>query len=328
MTAFLHVDRWWVAILVVLGILIARRLMRRRALAISTLRLLGSSYRASRARHLPVLFVALSLAVVMAGVLDPVIPYSERQIEARGLDIVLVIDLSLSMYEQIGLKHGAGMLAAAPKPGESRIDAIKGALRTFISARTDDRIGLVVFSDNAYIVSPLTLDKEHLLGYFDMIDPNTLSGEGMTAIGEGVTMATFLLSRQSRTILRNKSIIVFTDGASNVGRDPVDALDETNAAGIQVHVVGIDLKEEQKRSPQVARFVGAVRRNGGSYFAADSRGELDAASRALDELEKGFLTAKTYVRNEPVVHWLALTALAVLLIGIAARALPVFVALH
>jgi Ca-activated chloride channel family protein len=212
--------------------------------------------------------------------------------------------------------------------GEMRIDAVKTALRQFITRRPDDRVGVVVFSDNAYVVSPLTFDREHLFGYFDMIDPQTLIGEGMTAVGSGLDMASFLLSRQSTEVARNKVIVVFTDGASNMGRDPVQALEDVSRRGVRVHVVGVDLREEQKRHAEVGQLIASVRRLGGQYYAADSPSELEAAARGLDEIEKGTLTSTTLVRNEPIVQWATLPALALLLAAVALRTLPIFVGLH
>lgn len=327
--SFLRPDLWWVAVAAALVIVIARRLGRRRVLAVTTLSLLThNGYRASRVRHLPLVLTALSLALVLAALLEPVVPFAEQQIEARGLDIVLVVDLSLSMTQPIGFKDGPGVLLPPSRPGGQRIDAIKEALRDFIVRRRDDRIGVVVFSDHAYVVSPLTFDKEPLFGYFDLIDPGTLIGEGMTAIGDGITMATFLLSRQSPPASANKVIVVFTDGANNLGEDPVEALEDSSAAGVRVHVVGVDLEQEQQRHPEVGQFIAAVRQHGGRFYAADSRGELEAASRALDRIEKGPLSRKTYVRNNPAVRWFALSALALLLTAVGLRTLPFFIGLH
>lgn len=329
--SFLRLDLWWIVPFAVVAIVLARLLAPRRALAFTRVNLLEKSkYRASAVRYLPYGVVWLSLGLVLLALMEPTTRYSEREVEAKGLDIVFVIDLSVSMTGPIGVKGEwtiNGKLMPAP-PGGSRMDATKEALRTFITMRRDDRIGIVVFSDNAYIVCPLTFDRDHLLNYFDLIDPNTLRGEGLTAIGEGITMATSLLQRQSPPKVLNKVIVVFTDGANNAGRDPVEALKEATLAGIRVHVVGIDLEAETTRSDQVVRFVNTVRGYGGRYFAASSKFDLTSASRTLDELEKGYLTTKTFVRNEPMVHWFALSALVLLAGALALRVLPVFVPLH
>ncbi len=326
---FLRPDLAWVLVAVIAAIGLARVARRKRAVAFTRVRIVAAGvYRASRVRHLPVLLVMAALALVLVALLEPVVPLGEQQVEARGLDIVLAIDLSLSMYEPIGSKPRPGMMPEIAPPGGARIDAIKDALRGFIARRRDDRIALVVFSDNAYVVCPLTFDREHLFGYFDLVDPNTLYGEGMTAIGEGLARALQLLGQQSKGGTRNKVIVVFTDGASNVGRDPAEALEDAAAHGVRVHVVGVDLQEEQKRSPQAIRLVNAVREHGGQYYAADSRAQLDAASRSLDEIEKGFLTTKVYVRNRPIVQWFAIPAIILLGLAMGLRAIPVFIGLH
>src|SRR5262249_20531989 len=160
---------------------------------------------------LPFGLAAAALGLVLCGLLQPARGVVQREVRIQGLDIVIVIDLSLSMTEPIGSKNDA--LVRPPWAGPTRIEAVKRALRTFIQRRPNDRIGVVVFSDNSYVVSPLTFDHEHLLGYFSLIDPQTLAGEGMTAIGDGIDTGMLLLRRQSTSERRNKVLMVFTDGA-------------------------------------------------------------------------------------------------------------------
>jgi Ca-activated chloride channel family protein len=326
---FLRLDLWWVVPVAIAAIVIVRRLAPRRAVAFTRVELLDRSvYRASRLRYLPNALLWSSLALVLMALMRPSTPFTEREVEAKGLDIVFVIDLSLTMSGPIGVTgEVSGPWKPAP-PGSSRMDATKDALRTFIALRRDDRIGVVVFSTYAYVVCPLTFDRDHLLNYFDSLDPDTLRGEGLTAIGDGVTAATSLLLRQSAPNVANKVIIVFTDGANNAGRNPIEAVKEATLAGIRVHLVGIDLESEQTRSPQVPNLIHAVRGYGGRYFAAISKFDLTRASRVLDELEKGYVTTKTFERNESMVHYFALAALALLAAALMMRVLPVFVPLH
>jgi hypothetical protein len=187
---------------------------------------------------------------------------------------------------------------------------------------------VVVFSDNSYVVSPLTIDHEHLLGYFNLIDPQTLVGEGRTAIGEGIDTGMTLLRRQSTSERRNKVLMVFTDGESNSGRNPMQSLDDATRGGTRVHVVGVDLAQEIKRSARVKELVEAVGSRGGRYYAAESAADLDNAARSLDELEQGEVTARAYVRNEPIVEWVAIPAVVLLLLALGLRAVPGFIGLH
>src|SRR5690349_23125220 len=153
-------------------------------------------------------------------------------------------------------------------PGaRTRMDAVKDAVRTFIRTRRDDRIGLVVFSDNPYVISPLTFDHEYLLHYIDFVDDKILQGEGQTAIGDGLALSNYVLSRQATKDSRGHQVIVlFTDGENNRGREPVDVLAESKAAGIRVHVIGVDLERDVKEKPSVQLLMAAVADAGGKYF--------------------------------------------------------------
>lgn len=323
------------ALPVALVIVVAWRLLRRRPFAAFPLAGLVTArrYRASRLRHAPTVLAAAALPLVALALTDPMLPYSEGEVKARGLDVVLVLDLSSSMQETMGLEltigQPIGNLLSPPagrRDGETRMETTKKALLNFISLREDDRIGLVVFSDNAYVVSPLTFDYEYLRQYVAMIDNDILRGEGMTAIGDGIALGAALLARQSTTRLSgNKVMVVFTDGEHNYGSDPVQALQAADAAGTRVHMVGVDLPEQVKSGPEVQRLVRAVRSHGGRYFDADTAGQLRTASLAIDSLEKGWLVQRRYIRNRPVYHYFVVPALLLLTAVLLVRAVPYFI---
>jgi Ca-activated chloride channel family protein len=226
---------------------------------------------------------------------------------------------------------GAGQLPAALttstlRPGHTRLDAVKVALKSFVSRRRDDRIGLVVFSDNAYVVCPLTFDHQYLQHYIDMVDDRILEGEGQTAIGDGLALANYVLYKQATADSHGHQVVVlFTDGETNRGRDPLDVLEESRQADIRVHVVGVDLEKEVKEKPAVQALMNTIVQNGGRYFNADSERELGTASRTIDQIEKGLLVSRVYVRDVPVYEWFAIPALVALCIVMGLRAVPYFV---
>jgi Ca-activated chloride channel homolog len=281
-------------------------------------------YRASLFRRLP--FAVLALAAALAGLalMQPVIPYSQADLSSKGLDIVLLLDLSSSMQEEMG--SGQSLKTTTVAGGRTRMDAVKDAVKTFIRTRRDDRIGLVVFSDNPYVISPLTFDHEYLLHYIDLVDDKLLQGEGQTAIGDGLALSDYVLSRQATASSRGHQVVVlFTDGESNRGREPVDVLKEAKDAGIRVHVVGVDLETDVKEKPGVQMLVAAVEDAGGRYFSADSERDLIAASRTIDAMEKGLLVSRVYVRDVPVYQWFTIPALVTLVLALGLRSIPYFV---
>jgi hypothetical protein len=153
----------------------------------------------SRFVYLPRVLELLALLALGIALLNPVQPSAERTIVNKGLDILLVLDLSWSMQEPIDLegalqRRRAGITQKEP----TRLEAVKETMLRFVQKRHGDRIGLVVFSENAYVVAPMTQDMAYLTNYLRMVDNKTLSSEGQTAIGEGILTALNLVEQQKQ----------------------------------------------------------------------------------------------------------------------------------
>lgn len=306
-------------------------------MAATTVRWLNSPvYRASLLRRAPLVAVLASLGLIGVALMEPVLPYSQAEVQSRGLDIVMVLDLSSSMQESMEgyrpflapsgpvVVNSDGTLTVAPT-GKTRLQATKDAIKAFIGRRRDDRIGLVVFSDHAYVVSPLTFDYDYLVRYVDLVDDRLLQGEGQTAIGEGLALANHLLARQGKGRSQgHQAIVLFTDGENNRGQDPLGALTASKAANIRVHFIGVALEEDIRKKPEVRRLLQSIQRLGGRYFTANSEGDLMSASSAINAIEKGVLVNKVYVRDAPVYEWFAVPALLCLALAVGARSIPFF----
>jgi Ca-activated chloride channel family protein len=314
---------WW--FVVGLVTLLAGRALKRRPYAGTATAswLQPPVYRASRLRGLPLLLVVAALAAIVGALMDPVIPYSEERVESMGIDIAIVLDLSSSMEEPMGTASSGTAASGTPR---TRLAVTKAAIADYIRRRPGDRIGLIVFSDQAYVVSPLTADHAYLRGYVEMIDEQILRHEGMTAIGEGLALANTLLKRQAAADRRREQLIVlFTDGENNHGRDPFDALEDARAARHRVHMIGVDLAQDVRSKPDVVRLVRTVQRAGGRYFTADTAAQLAQASRALDALEPGIVVSNRSVRNAPVFDWFAAGAILLVCMAAMLRTIPYFI---
>lgn len=341
--SFLRPDAFWAVPATALVLLLWFLLRRRRFVAFSAVRQLRLlRHHPSLLRRLPELLTLLALALILVALMEPVIPYSEAEIEAQGLDVMLVVDLSASMAEIMGslselppnayrsppaTRTVVGPLAAQDQTAEvvpTRLHATKQALRDFIDGRRNDRIGLVVFSDRAYVISPLTFDYDYLVRYVDGIDDTLLRTEGMTAIGEGIHLANVLLARQSEVDVRNKVIVVFTDGEHNIGRDPIEALGDVHAAGVRAHLIGVDLEQVVRQKPAVVKLIDTVRHYGGQYFQANSSRQLQNANTDLAALEKGRLAGTRLVRNVPIFTWFAIPALILIVVALGLRVIHYF----
>jgi Ca-activated chloride channel homolog len=334
---FLHPEYGWLVIGALAAVLALRWRLRRQFVASTTVRWLAAPiYRTSAVRRLPMVVLVVAMLLLGGALMQPVLPYSQAEITSRGLDIVVVLDLSSSMLEEMGrvrpprtfqnLTFTTSDSAKARGEIKTRLTATKDAIKSFVAARRDDRIALIVFSDNPYVISPLTFDHGYVTRYVDLIDDQLLRGEGMTAIGDGLALANYLLAKQGNLVdRRNQVVILFTDGENNKGRDPLEVLGESNAANIRVHMVGVDLEEEVRNKPQVQRVFQSVRQYGGRYFNANTARDLERASRTIDQIEKGKLISRPFVRDAPVYQWFALPALVCLVAAFGLRAIPFFV---
>ncbi len=166
---------WLIPVLFVLS-LIRLRFKKTGFVASTTLNLSSDAFvRASIVRKLPGIFIAIAIVLLVMAAMQPVVPLAEQEVESQGLDIAIVLDLSESMQElmdrenQVIEEPDEVEIMTLEQKGITRLMTTKEALRNFIISRRDDRIGIVVFADNAYIVSPLTVDHDFLLHYLEQL---------------------------------------------------------------------------------------------------------------------------------------------------------------
>ena len=121
------------------------------------------------------------------------------------------------------------MLAADFRP-KDRISVAKDVLKSFISSRQNDRIGLVVFAGEAYTQCPLTLDYRVLEELLDQVRTGVIV-DG-TAIGNALATA---VNRLRESDAKSRVIILLTDGDNNAGNiSPAQAAQIAKDLGIKV----------------------------------------------------------------------------------------------
>ena len=276
--------------------------------------------------HLPKLLEVAALGALLIAALDPVLPSADYLVMKQGLDILLILDLSSSMQEPMD-PQGAWMRQrlGIKTQEKTRLDAVKEEITRFVHKRHSDRIGIVVFSENAYVVAPMTIDTSYLAQYLRMVDGKTLASEGQTAIGEGILTALQLSSQQSRNGNRGghkgRLMIVLTDGENNTGRDVYAAIRKASEAGFRIHFIGVDL-DKVREAPQL---IAAVRATGGNYYDVRNGQELQQAYRDIDRLERGTFFTRERVTHVPNYYPFALAAVLLLSASIALRAIPYFI---
>ncbi len=262
--------------------------------------------------RLPQFFLGIGIVSLLAACLRPVIPFTLQKISRGGLQIFLVLDISSSMNQIIGLREELQVPYRVENlTGKtSKLDAVKAAAQDFISRRPNDAIGLEVFSINAYVVSPPTVDHESLHHYLTMVDINTLIGEGLTSVGEGLNLTYQLFTQRKGDApagRKGRVIILFTDADHNYGRNPLPVIEAIGKEGIHLYMVELGLGEKYIGS----EIANAVRATGGEYFDATNQDDLKRIYSKIEMLEKSRFTVEHYVRNAPAFSlfaWIAVLA--------------------
>jgi Ca-activated chloride channel family protein len=280
---------------------------------------------ASRLVYLPRFLELVSLGLLVVAVLDPVLPAAQRLIAKTGLDIIMIVDLSSSMQEPIDLRGAIERQRIGVRTKEKdRLTAVKEVMSDFVQRRRDDRLAIVVFSENGYVVAPMTFDSAYVQRYLQMVDNKTLVNEGQTAIGEGIITALDLAAKQGRDPRggdKGRVMIVLTDGENNTGRDVYQAIARAKDEKFKIHFIGVEL-EKAREAP---RLIAAVESTGGSYFDVRDAKQLEEAYANINRTEKGTFLVKSLGKQVPWFQPFALAALCVLASSMALRAIPYFV---
>lgn len=283
-------------------------------------------------RYLPDTFMVLAMAMLAGALADPRVERPVVTAEAEGRAVVMVLDLSFTMQDRVGPapagKRDFMFFFGAGDPRPTRLDVLKQAMKDFVTLRRNDRIGLVVFSEHAYVISPLTDDHDYLYHYIDMIDVQTLAGEGYTAIGEGVATATALLSFQGVAHGREGVVLVFTDGENNFGRDPVEAVRQMHEAGHRGYFIGVDLPDYVVSRAEARRLADAFTATGGRHYVAKSGAQLELAYHDVSALEPGSLRLRTRTEDRPVYGGIVIACLVLVGASLALQTIPSFVSLN
>lgn len=269
----------------------------------------------SRAGRWMMLFPMLAAALLIIGLARPQKLEGSSQVESDGIDIMLAIDVSGSMQSLDYKVDG--------QPA-SRISTVKSAVAKFIDARPDDRLGLLEFSAEPYLVSPLTLDHDWVRQGLDRVDTGTIP-DG-TAIGSALGMA---VNRLRDSNAKSKVVVLLTDGCNNMGKlQPLQAAAAAKALGIRVYTIGAGVRGEapmpMKDSFGNTRIVmvqsdvdedtlGKIAEmTGGKFFRATDTQKLADTYAEIDRMEKTKRTVKHFEHVTELFAWAVVPGLLVL----------------
>ena len=190
----------------------------------ATLRAIGKQS-AARAGTILRALIFLVLALFVVALARPQLGKSLTQVEASGIDIMLVLDVSGSMYTKDFTIGGERA---------TRLDAIKEVTRKFIEGRPNDRIGIIAFAGRPYVVSPMTLDHDWLMQNLERVRVGLV--EDGTAIGSAIASAANRLNDKHS---KSRVLVLLTDGENNAGKiSPNTAAEAVKALKIHFYAIG------------------------------------------------------------------------------------------
>ena len=285
------------------------------ALQFSNISLFKGLHKTFRQRAYPLLFALRMVAVgaVIIALARPQSKLSRQEMKVEGIDIVLAMDVSGSM------------LAEDFKP--NRLEAAKKVASDFIDGRKNDRMGLVVFSGEAFTQVPLTIDHGVLLKQLHAVKSGMVK-DG-TALGDGLATA---INRIKDSEAKSKVIILLTDGINNMGAvDPQSAAEIAALYNIRLYTIGVGTKGlapypfrdqfgrihyqnipvelDEGLLTQMAQST-----NDGQYFRATNKKSLEKIFKQIDEMEKSKIDVTQYAQTkDEYMGWLILAAVALLL---------------
>ncbi len=262
--------------------------------------------------HLCFALRLICISAIIVALARPQSYDSLKNSRVLGTDIIIAMDISGSMS------------ATDFKP--NRFVAAKDVATSFVNARTNDNMGLVVFAGESLSLMPLTNDRAALINAIANIDMGDLN-DG-TAIGDGLTSA---INRISQGKAKSKSIILLTDGSNNAGDvPPVTAAQIAKQKGIKIYTIGVGTNGKM----QIADPYGfssttletkidepllknMAKMTGGKYFRAKDERMLKQVFEEIDSLEKSSIDVNSVTLTQEEFMpwlWLAFAALALSLL--------------
>lgn len=261
-----------------------------------------------------VLFIS-GLVFVLVALAGPKIGTEVREVKRRGIDMLIALDLSASMN------------AEDVRP--SRLEKAKFEINRLIERLKGDRVGLVVFTGEAYLQSPMTLDYSALRLFLEIVDTDQMPSSATDFRAAMETSLEAFQSLEDNATEAAKVLLIISDGEDH-GQSYDEALADLTQNSIAVYTLGIGttegttipLYEQQsgqligyKRDREGKVVTTSLQRDALRQIASKSNGNyyeiergndgIDAFLARVDELEKGEFSSQEYADFKNQYQWMA-----------------------
>ena len=256
-----------------------------------------------------------ALVLIIIALARPQWGTERTDIQTEGINIVLAIDLSESMAALDFKKKGQVV---------NRLEAVKGVVQDFVSGRSGDRIGMVVFGTHAYTQLPLTRDYNTMVS---MLDHLQIGAAGKsTAIGDAIGIS---LKRLADIESTSNIIILLTDGQSNAGELTPDIAGTIAVEkDVKIYTIGVGSRGKapflvkdplfgeryvyQRVDIDEETLTSIADKTGGHYFRAENLKSLEKIYTTIDAMETTEVNVEIFAEYDEIYPWLLFPALALI----------------
>ncbi|MDD2867355.1 VWA domain-containing protein [Neomegalonema sp.] len=231
---------------------------------------------------------------------------------ATGRAMILAMDLSFSMERKDFQLDGRAV---------DRLTAVKSVATEFVRAREGDRVGLILFGDQAFSAAPVTYD---LSAAAQAVREAQIGMAGRTtAMGDAIGLAILKLRDDPA---RRKTLVLLSDGANNAGEaEPEAAAALARSFGLHIHTIGLGSERDpNSRDPidpsadlDEETLKRVAQASGGEFFRARTTAELGAVYDEIGRIEATQAEAPPFTLRQDLRNWpLSLAAGLLLLLGL------------
>ena len=266
------------------------------------------------------------LVFIIIAIAGPKIGTEVREVKRRGVDMLVALDLSASMN------------AEDVRP--SRLDKAKFEIRRLIERLKGDRIGLVVFTGEAYLQSPMTLDYSALLLFLEIVDTDQMPSSATDFKAAMETSLNAFESLEETATEAAKVLLIISDGEDH-GQSYSEALENLIDSNVSIYTLGIGTQQgttiplydeesgqligyKRDREGRVvttslqSTILRDIASSGSGSFYSIERGNdgIDSFLARVDELEKGEFSSQEYADFKNQYQWLAALALCCFVVAV------------
>lgn len=271
--------------------------------------------------QLRTVFILVGFSFLVLALAGPKIGTEVREVKRQGVEMLVALDLSASMN------------AEDIKP--SRLDKAKFEINRLIERLKGDRVGLIVFTGEAYLQSPMTLDYSALRLFLEIAETSQMpsSATDFKSAMETALSAFQSLEENENSVQASKVLLIISDGEDH-GQAYTEALNNLVSENILVFTLGVGSREGTTiplYEERTGSLIGYKRDNSGSIVTTSLQNEtlrqiantgkgayysiergsdsIDPFLARVDDLEKGEFSSQEYADYKNQYQWMAALAL-------------------